>query len=123
MGWSGEETMANANRQVISRRLISAGAVGWIAAGILIALGAALQLGELGYGPYQPANRWLFSLLATGGWHMLTLLDGTVQQYVFQFWPLLLVLFGCAILSLANNRNRADENVAASSRMGEDHDG
>ena len=120
--WSGEETVANANRQVTSKHLISAAALGWITAGLLLLVGTALQLGELGYGPYQPMNRWLFSMIADALWRMLTLLDGALLQYVLHYWPLLLISFGLAILPLTWHGDRRGPQLADGSGTGEDHD-
>jgi len=119
--WSGEEIVANVNRQVTSKHSISAASLGWLTAGVLLLLGAALQLGELGYGPYQPANRWVISLLANGAWHILKLMDGAMLQYIQQYWPLLLISFGLAILPLAWSVNRGRTHSAATSGIGEDH--
>jgi len=120
--WSGEETVANANRQVTSKHSISAAAWGWVIACLLLSLGAALQLGELGYGPYEPMNRWLFSMIADAIWRMLTLLDGVMLQYLLHYWPLLLISFGLAILPLTRNGYRRGRQLAAGSGTGEDHD-
>lgn len=120
--WSGEETVANANRQVNSKHSISAAAWGWVTACLLLSLGAALQLGELGYGPYQPMNRWLFSMIADAFWRMLTLLDGAMLQYILHYWPLLLISFGLAILPLTRRGDRRSPKLAAGSGTGEDHD-
>jgi len=114
--------MANANRQITSKYSISAAAWGWVTAGLLLSLGAALQLGELGYGPYQPMNRWLFSMIADASWRMLTLLDGAMLQYLLHYWPLLLISFGLAILPLARHGHRRGPQLAAGSGTGEDHD-
>lgn len=114
--------MANANRQVTSGNPISA-AFGWTAGGLLLALGAALQLGELGYGPYSAANRWVFSVVAKGAWHMLMMLDGPALKYMMQYWPLTIVLLGLVILPMAWNRQRGGARLAADSEIGEDHGG
>ena len=122
IGWYGEETVANANRQVTSKHSISAPAWGWVTAGLLLSLGAALQFGELGYGPYEPMNRWLFSMIADAIWRMLTLLDGAMLHYLLQYWPLLLISIGLAILPLTRNGYRRGPQLAAGSGTGEDHD-
>jgi len=114
--------VANANRQVTSKHSISASALGWVTAGLLLSLGAALQVGELGYGPYQPMNRWLFSMIADASWRMLTLLDGAMLQYILHYWPLLLISFGLAILALTRHGDRGGPQSAAGSETGEDHD-
>jgi hypothetical protein len=113
--------VANANRQVNSKHSISTAAWGWVTAGLLLSLGAALQFGELGNGPYQPMNRWLFSMIADAIWRMLTLLDGVMLQYLLQYWPLLLISFGLAILPLTRNGYRRGRQLAAGSGNGEDH--
>jgi hypothetical protein len=119
--WSGEETVENVNRQVTSKHSISAPSLRWLTAGILLSLGVALQLGELGYGPYQPGNRWVISLLANGAWHILKLMDGTMPKYILQYWPLLLISFGLGILPLAWRGNPGRAHSAASSGIGDDH--
>jgi len=113
--------VANVNRQVTSKHSISAASLGWLTAGVLFSLGAALQLGELGYGPYQPGNRWVISMLANGAWHILRLMDGAMLRYILQYWPLLFISFGLGILPLVWRGNRGRAHTAAPSGIGDDH--
>jgi hypothetical protein len=100
---AGESTMTNANRQFP----IEAGSntiVMAAAAIVLILLGIVFQLGELGYGHFDPRNYWLFSVFASGIWNMLALRLAPGVHDMIQFWPLILVGTGLAVL-LVSRKN------------------
>jgi hypothetical protein len=99
---AGENIMANANRQFPIEAGVSGAAVMAAGATALILLGVVFQLGELGYGHFDPRNYWLFSVFASGIWNMLALrLDGPGVRDMIQFWPLILVGIGLAVLLVA----------------------
>jgi Sec-independent protein secretion pathway component TatC len=103
----GDENMTNANRQAQSTTSISGSAAISAAATVLVLVGIVFQGAELGYGHIAPANFWLFSVLATNIWNILSLHVNmaTVREF-FRFWPLLFVGFGLAIM-LATRENRS----------------
>ena len=99
--------MTNVERQPHTAASISGAAVLVALAGLLILLGIVFQLAELGYGHVRPDNIWLFSVIASGIWNVLSLrLNTPALQELFQFWPLLLVGFGLAIM-LAARENQS----------------
>jgi ABC-type multidrug transport system fused ATPase/permease subunit len=106
---AGDEHMANANRQTKSAASISGSAAISAAAAVLVLVGIVFQGAELGFGHIAPGNFWLFSVLATNIWNMLSLHMNvsTVQEFC-RFWPLLLVGLGLAIMLAAReNRSRS----------------
>ena len=99
--------MANANRQAQSAVSTSGSAAISAAASVLVLVGIVFQGAELGYGHIAPANFWLFSVLATNIWNILSLhMNISTLQEFCRFWPLLLVGFGLAIM-LAARENRS----------------
>jgi len=102
--------MTNANRQFPIEVGFNGTRITAAAAGVLILLGVVLQLGVLGYGHFDPRNFWLFSVFVSGIWNMLALrLNAPGVQDVLQFWPLILVGSGLAVLLVStwNGRSRA----------------
>jgi hypothetical protein len=111
--------MTNANRQFPIEVGVSGTAI--LAAGVLILLGVAFQLGELGYGHFDPRNYWLFSVFVSGIWNMLALrLNAPGVQDMIQFWPLILVGTGLAVLLVSRRNGRSR---ASSGRNAGDGDG
>jgi hypothetical protein len=107
---AGGNTMTNANRQFPIEVGFNGTRITAAAAGVLILLGVVLQLGVLGYGHFDPRNYWLFSVFVSGIWNMLALrLNAPGVQDVLQFWPLILVGSGLAVLLVStwNGRSRA----------------
>ncbi len=77
------------------------------AAGLLILLGLMAQFGELGLGPFTRNTLWIIPFLAQGLWNILVaLLSRTALANVLPFWPLALVLAGCAALYLLSQEGR-----------------
>ncbi|MGA3293769.1 MAG: hypothetical protein ABSE45_07275 [Candidatus Acidiferrales bacterium] len=68
-------------------------------AALLILVGVVLQLGELGYGRLNLDNFWMLSVISSA---ICSLFDACIRSTalagMFQFWPLVLVVIGCAIL-------------------------
>jgi len=112
--------MTNVERQSHAAP-VSGAAVLAALAGLLILLGIVFQLAELGYGHVRPDNIWLFSVIASGIWNILSLrLNTPALQELFQFWPLLLVGFGVAIMLAAReNRTRKFARSRAGDSYGE----
>ena len=99
--------MANANRQAQSAASTSGSAAISAAASVLVLVGIVFQGAELGYGHIASGNFWLFSVLATNIWNILSLrMNISTLQEFCRFWPLLLVGFGLAIM-LAARENRS----------------
>ena len=113
--------MMNANRQIPVELGVSGTALLAAAAGVLILLGIVFQLGELGYGHFDPRNFWLFSVFVSGIWNMLALrLNAPGMQDMLSFWPLVLVGTGLAVLLVSRWNGRS---LVASGRYRGDRDG
>jgi hypothetical protein len=106
---AGDEKMTNANRRTQATASISGSAAISAAATVLVLVGVVFQGAELGFGHLAPGNFWLFSVLATNIWNMLSLhMNVSAVQELCRFWPLLLVGFGLAIMLAAReNRSRS----------------
>jgi hypothetical protein len=117
---AGEKSMTNVERQSHAAS-ISGAAVLLALSGLLILLGIVFQLAELGYGHVRPDNIWLFSVIASGIWNILSLrLNTPALQELFRFWPLLLVGFGLAIMvATRENRSRRFARSRTGDRYGE----
>jgi len=89
--------MTNVRRVSSSTSTSSAAAT--LGAAALILVGIVFQLCELGYAHLTTDGHWVASLLLQSLW---SLVDGWVRMAAigdaFRFWPLALVLAGCAIL-------------------------
>ena len=109
--------MTNAERQHTAASF-SGAAVIVALAGLLILLGVVFQMAQLGYGHVRPDNIWLFSVIASGIWNILSLrLNAPGLFELFRFWPLVLVGFGVAImLATRENRSRRFARVRAKDR-------
>jgi hypothetical protein len=70
-----------------------------LGAGLLVFLGIVFQLCELTYGRFSTNSFWLLSMIGESIWSVLAAcLKAQAFDGAFRFWPLLLVLAGCAIL-------------------------
>ena len=99
--------MTSANRRTQATASISGSAAISAAATVLVLVGIVFQGAELGFGHIVPGNFWLFSVLATNIWNMLSLhVNVSAVQELCRFWPLLLVGLGLAIM-LAARENRS----------------
>jgi hypothetical protein len=97
--------MANANQHVTSS--VSGSAAITVAAAVLILVGLVFQGGELGYTHIRTDNAWLFSVLASNIWNILSLrMNVSAMRDFLRFWPLLLVSLGLALM-LATRQNRS----------------
>jgi len=89
--------MTNVRR--VSSSTSTSSAATTLGAAILIFVGIVFQLCELGYAHLTTDGHWVASLLLQSLW---SLVDGWVRMAAigdaFRFWPLALVLAGCAIL-------------------------
>jgi hypothetical protein len=102
----GDETMTSTNRQSPMTSLISTARIPVAGAALLILLGLAFQLGELGFGHVRVDNLWLFSMMLGDIWNILSMrLNLPSAGEVLRYWPLILVGLGLAIL-LATQENR-----------------
>jgi hypothetical protein len=95
---AGDDIMANVERRVPSSTSTSSAAA-TLGAAALIFVGIVFQLCELGYAHLTTDSHWIVSLLLESLWSVL---DSWVKMAAmgdaFRFWPLALVLAGCAIL-------------------------
>jgi hypothetical protein len=102
----GDKTMTNTNGQSPMISLFSSARISVAGAALLIVLGIAFQLGELGYGHLRLDNLWLFSMMLADIWNILSVrLNIPSAGEVLRYWPLILVGLGLAIL-LATQENR-----------------
>lgn len=109
--------MTNANQRTTTS--ISGSVAISAVATVLILMGLVFQVSELGYAHLRPDNVWLFSVLASNIWNILSLRMNTAAiQDFLRFWPLLLVSLGFAIM-LATRQNRPRRS--SGSRIGETH--
>jgi hypothetical protein len=109
---AGDEKMTNTNRETRSTTSISGSAVISAAATVLVLVGIVFQGAELGYGHISTGNFWLFSVLATNIWNILSLhMNISTLQEFCRFWPLLLVGFGLAIMLAARENVSRDLSV------------
>jgi uncharacterized membrane protein len=100
---AGDESMTNANQQI--RSSVSGSVAISAAAIVLMLVGFVFQMAELGSAHAQPDNSWLFSVLASNIWNILSLrMNVFAMQDFLRFWPLLLVSLGLAIM-LATRQN------------------
>ena len=92
-----------------------------LGAGLLIVMGLALQWVEVLCVRFVSANSWFFATLFGEAWNMINVwLTAAPWHQDVQYWPLLLVVTGAAILF---SRNRKEAAVAVSEvRGGARHD-
>jgi hypothetical protein len=95
---TGDDTMANTDPQLPFQSLTRpTGAM--LGAGLLVLLGIVFQLWELSYSRFSAGSFWLISVIGESIWNILeAFLKAQADEGAFRFWPLLLVLAGCAIL-------------------------
>jgi hypothetical protein len=117
----GGRTMAS-NRPFAMKTRARVSTAGFISAGCLILLGTVVQLGVLGYGPASSHNFWLLSLIAGSVWQMLAAHPiAPALNAQLQFWPMLLVAIGLAILFDARRGHRIRAGDRFGSRTGGNH--
>ena len=90
--------MTDARPQLASSPIVSR-TVAFIAAGLLILVGVAFQLGGLLGSQLDATSDWMVHMIAMNIWSVLVLqLNAIGFGPVLHFWPLLLVGFGLAVL-------------------------
>jgi hypothetical protein len=93
-----EMMMTNVDRRFPSASSTSSAAAR-AGAAVLIFLGIVFQLCQLGYAHLATNSHWIASLLLASLWGLV---DGWLKTAAigdsFRFWPLALVLAGCAVL-------------------------
>src|SRR5277367_6461720 len=98
--------MTDTKPQFVPRRLTLRAAL-VLPAAALIFLGSMFQLGMLGYGQLNPRDLWPAVMIIESAWNLLVLHFNAPQLAdLFQFWPLLLVGSGLAILMALKPANR-----------------
>lgn len=88
----------------------------WLAACLLILLGAAFELGMLGVGPYNSSGVLLLSVVGKNAWAMLADLAFPELREVVGIWPLILVVLGASILFVAQRWNQFESSAISSGR-------
>jgi Sec-independent protein secretion pathway component TatC len=107
-----EMAMTDATPRFVSQ--ISISRVAAIMAAItLIFLGIAFQWGQVGDGQFNVDGLWIIHMIATNIWDLIVVhLTVPGLAGILRFWPLLLVLFGFAILLALGLDKRMSENGA-----------
>jgi hypothetical protein len=101
--------MTDTKPQFVSGRLTLRAAL-LLPAAALIFLGSVFQLGMLGYGQFNPRDLWPAMMIVESAWNLLVLhFNAPELGNLFQFWPLLLVAAGLAILMALRPGNRSAE--------------
>jgi hypothetical protein len=100
--------MTDAKPQFVSNRPALRAAL-LLPAVALIFIGSVFQLGMLGYGQLSPRDLWPAVIVIQSAWNLLTAhLNAPELANVGQFWPLVLVISGLAILLALKPANRSD---------------
>jgi hypothetical protein len=111
-----EMAMTDARPQLVSAPSISR-SLATVAAGLLICLGVVIQLGEYICGRLNATSYWLVHMIATNLWNALLLrLNAPGVGDALRFWPLLLVIFGLAILVALRPEKPAAATVSSGER-------
>jgi hypothetical protein len=118
---TGDDTMANTDRQLPFQTFTRpTGAM--LGAGLLVFLGIVFQLCELSYSRFSAGSFWLISVIGESIWNILeACLKAQVYDGALRFWPLLLVLAGCAILVTGRTPGRSGASVGGR-RGGREHE-
>src|ERR1700689_4258455 len=99
--------MTDTKPQFVSGRLTLRAAL-LLPAAALIFLGSMFQLGMLGYGNLNPRDLWPAMMIVESAWNLLVLhFNAPHLGDLFQFWPLLQVGSGLAILLALKPANRS----------------
>jgi hypothetical protein len=88
----------------------------WLAACLLVLLGAAFELGMLGFGPYNSSGVLLLSVVGKNAWTMLADLAFPQLRELVGIWPLILVILGASILFIAQRWNQFESSAVSSGR-------
>jgi hypothetical protein len=111
---AGEKLMTNAEGRSEGHGFEGSATMA-MGAGILIAAGLALQWIEVVCARFVGQNAWFFSTLFGEAWNMLNVwLSAAPWHQDLQYWPLLLVATGAAIL-FSGNKKREPARVEARS--------
>lgn len=96
------------NSERISNHVNGKGTLLALSAGSLIALGLALQWVEVLFTRFVSQNSWFFATLIGEAWNMISVwLSAASWHQDVQYWPLLLVITGAAILFSRTPRRAA----------------
>ncbi len=99
--------MTDAKPQFVSGRPALRAAL-LLPAAALIFIGSVFQLGMLGYGHINPRDLWPVVMIFQAAWNLLAAhFNAPELANVGQFWPLLLVGLGLAILLALKPANRS----------------
>jgi hypothetical protein len=91
--------MTNASQQSPMQGSMEGVSLATVGAGVLILVGVAFEVAQLGYAHLTGDGLWFFSVLASNIWNMLALrFNAPAMQQVTQFWPLVLIGAGLAML-------------------------
>jgi hypothetical protein len=116
-----EQTAANSHGRRSTVPSFPMATLSWLAACLLIFLGAAFELGMLGFGPYNSTGVWLLAVIGRNAWIMLSDVAVPELRELARVWPLMLVSLGSAILLIARHLTRSDSMLANASGREENH--
>jgi hypothetical protein len=111
-----EPAAANSSSRRLTSPPFPSTTFAWLAACLLILLGAAFELGMLGFGPYNSSGVLLFSVVGENAWTMLCNLAFPGLRELVKIWPLILVFLGASILFIAQRSNRSESSVVSAGR-------
>ena len=111
-----EPSAANSTVRQSTRPSFPATIFAWSAACLLVLLGAAFELGMLGFGPYNSSGVLLLSVVGKNLWTTLADLAFPELRELVRIWPLILVVLGASILSIAQRRHQFDSSAASVGR-------
>jgi hypothetical protein len=116
---TGGSTMTNPSRnssaQVIDRRTTVA-----VGGGFLILMGLTLQWIEVLFARFVSENSWFFATLFGEAWNMINVwLSAAPWHQDVQYWPLLLVITGGAILFSRGQKRAAATDESRSGARGD----
>jgi hypothetical protein len=105
--------MTDAKPQLVSGTLTLRAAL-LLPAVALIFLGSVFQLGMLGYGRLNPRGLWPALMIVESAWNLVAVHFNAPQLGdLFQYWPLLLVASGLALMLALRPANRSSVRRAA----------
>jgi hypothetical protein len=112
----GEGPMTNTEGKAKGHGLSGNGTMA-MGAGLLIIAGLALQWIEVVCARFVEQNAWFFATLFGAAWNMVNVwLAAAPWHQDWQYWPLLLIVTGTAILL---SRNSKPETAPVEARSGE----
>jgi hypothetical protein len=111
-----EPAAANSTGRHSTSRSSPTTTLAWLAVCLLVLLGAAFELGMLGFGPYNSSGVLLLSVVAKNAWTILADLAFPELCELVRIWPLILVVIGASILLIAQRRRQFEPSDVSAGR-------